>query len=191
MRTGVCKELWKRRQVKRVTMLKYTETIEWWQRILFPNDPIRAYFEKIFAQIEEKYSYLNEKLRRKQSLRSWNLRTGRLGIWFIDTLKFLQKITGVTSLPLYGAIFWLYAIPEPTSRRGYTFRGLMIVDTNTIVVHQKKKRSGSIKPISSGAKTGPSSGIPTWLETKSQYLTMLIFVLGIGCGSVSLNVRQY
>lgn len=41
--------------------MKYTETIEWWQRILFPNDPIRAYFEKIFAQIEEKYSYLNKK----------------------------------------------------------------------------------------------------------------------------------
>ena len=39
--------------------MKYTETIEWWQRILFPNDPIRDYFEKVFAQIEEKYSYLN------------------------------------------------------------------------------------------------------------------------------------
>lgn len=59
--------------------MKYIETIEWWQRILFPNDPIRAYFEKIFAQIEEKYSYLNEKTPQKAKLAELKPKNWKVG----------------------------------------------------------------------------------------------------------------
>lgn len=59
--------------------MKYIETIEWWQHILFPNDPIRDYFEKVFAQIEDKYSYLNEKTPQKAKPAELNSKHWKVG----------------------------------------------------------------------------------------------------------------